>query len=80
MFIFINVITYLSLISPRSLQACKRTGIEPKELFYYDLNSFKRFNPEVDHLDPDIQKMRFERAELLRQQSIQIVKNVRKLI
>lgn len=62
------------LNSPRSIEACKLIGVEENELFYLDFQAFKESNPEVRVLKRELQNLRFEHYEKLRQDTIAAVK------
>ena len=55
-------------------------GVNPKELFYVDYNTFKNSNPEVRLLNKELQKMRFEHYEKLRLSTISLVKEERNIL
>lgn len=61
--------------TPRSLEACKREGITPKDLIYKPLEYFKQTD-----LVPEIQSLYYEYFENKRKQLIESVKNTRKNI
>ena len=68
------------LNSPRSVEACRRIGVEPRELLYMDLQNFKNVNPEVRSLNRELQNLRFEHYEKLRLETIKVVAEERRKI
>lgn len=68
------------LSSPRSIKACKRVGVEPRELFFMDFQTFKSVNPEVRNLNKEVQNLRYEHYEKLRQDTVNAVKEERQKI
>ena len=65
------------ITSPRSLEACRKLGVEIKELYYVDLDGFKNSNFELKHLAPEYLKIRYDHHERLRMQTISIAKEER---
>lgn len=68
------------LTSPRSLEACRRLGIDIKELYFVDLHTFRNSNFELRHLAPECLKLRYDHFEKLRMKSIANAKEERKKI
>ena len=66
-----------SLTSPRSLEACKRLGILPQELYYQNFNEYYNSHPELMVLSKEIQKIRYDHVEKIRQDSIELIKEKR---
>ena len=66
--------------SPRSLEACRQLGILPEELYFQDMETYIKMNPEVIGLPKDIQKIRFENIDKYRRETIRMVKEQRELI
>ncbi len=58
------------MISPRSLEACNRLGLDPKDLFFVDFNQYKSSNPEIFALDKEIQKIRWNHLNQLKEKYI----------
>lgn len=58
------------IFSPRSLEACNRLGIDPKDLFFIDFNQYKLTNPEIFVLDKEIQKIRWNHMNQLKDKYI----------
>jgi hypothetical protein len=57
-------------ISPKSIEACLKLGIDTKQLYYYDFITFKNNNPDIRTLAQDIQKLRWEHFNRLREQTV----------
>ena len=68
------------LNSPRSLEACLHLGVDPTELYQLNMNEFKKKYPEVKGLDKDLLKFRYESEEKFRKETINQVKEERKII
>ena len=68
------------LNSPRSLEACLHLGVDPTELYQLNMNEFKKKYPEVKGLDKDLLKFRYESEENFRKETINQVKEERKVI
>ena len=66
----------LNLISPRSLEACKRLGIEIKDLYSKSFSEFKNNNPEVRLLPLQIQELRYAHSEKYREKLISTAQEV----
>ena len=66
--------------SPRSLEACRQLGILPEELYFQDMETYIKMNPEVIGLPKDIQKIRFDNIDNYRKETINMVKEQRMLI
>jgi hypothetical protein len=62
------------------LEACRRVGVEPNEIYFMDFQSFKTANPGVRNLNKEVQNLRYEHYEKLRQDSIQALKEERNKI
>lgn len=60
------------LTSPRSLEACLRHGVEPEDLLFRDESEF-----EVPGQPEEIQRLRWERAEVRRQEKLRDVMDER---
>lgn len=73
---YINFIIYL--YRPRSKEACRKTGIDPKQLYYIDFLSYKYSNPGFSKLTIEVQRSRWEHFNKLREQNIQLVQAERK--
>lgn len=58
------------ITSPRSLKACKKIGIETKDLYYIDLDGFRNSSFELKNLDPEFLRMRYNHAEMVRKRLI----------
>ena len=56
--------------SPRSLEACRQLGILPEELYFQDMETYIKMNPEVIGLPKDIQKIRFDNIDNYRKETI----------
>ena len=65
------------LNSPRSIEACRRLGIIPKELYYIDRIQFKSENPSIISLPKEAQLLRWEHLEDTRLSHIDMIKNER---
>lgn len=62
------------LNSPRSLEACKRQGIEAHEISYSTLKQFKKsLGVEASQLTPQILQLRYDHHEQKRQEKIRIL-------
>ena len=66
------------LNSPRTLEACRITGVLPEELYFVDYKEYLSYHPEITNLPEDIKKYRFNLLEKLRQKTIKMVKAKRK--
>ena len=66
-------ISYLN--SPRSLDACRRQGIEPEELIYLDINSFKE-TLTVKYEDKELLNLLWNHREEKRKEKIVMVREV----
>lgn len=66
------------LNSPRSLQACRKIGVQPMELFFMDFYTFKNTNHEVKNIPREVQNLRYEHYEKLRQDTLAAVKDERR--
>lgn len=53
-------------------------GIDPKQLYYVDFATFKNSNAEIRILAPEIQKMRWDHFNKLREQNVFIVQEARR--
>ncbi|CDW85779.1 UNKNOWN [Stylonychia lemnae] len=68
----------LLINSPRSLEACRRQGIEPRELVFQSLKKFKKsLGIEANSLTPQIIQMRYEHFEQRRREKLQILTHER---
>lgn len=65
------------LNSPRSLEACRKLGIDPLELYSISLEEYKAKNPESRNLPKEILDMRYEAIENYRNKSIDDAKELR---
>jgi len=45
-------------------------GIGQEELFFIDMNLYLKNNPEIKLMDKDVQNLRYERFEALRQATV----------
>ena len=52
--------------SPRSLEACRQLGINPKSLYYIKYKTYLQDNPEIIPLDEEKKKKRFENINAYR--------------
>ena len=66
--------------SPRSLEACRQLGINPKSLYYIKYKTYLRDNPEIIPLDEEKKKKRFENINAYREEMIEAVKKKREEI
>ena len=64
------------LNSPRSLEACRKCGVDPLNLYYVEQYVFKNNNPEMRALPKDIQRLRFDHFDKLREKNISLVQEV----
>lgn len=55
------------LNSPKSIDACRRLGIDPNELHFIDFHQYKLVNQDILSLPREIQKMRWDQHEARRQ-------------
>ena len=60
--------------SPRSLEACRQLGINPKSLYYIKYKTYLQDNPEIIPLDEEKKKKRFENINAYREEMIEAVK------
>jgi len=60
----------LIYFSPRSLEACVNLGLDPLDLYYVEFNEYKSVNPELFALDKDIQKIRWNHMNQLKEKYI----------
>jgi hypothetical protein len=60
------------LNSPRSIDACKRQGIEPKELLYITLKDYKE-KCKDKRLDNEALKIRYEHHEEKRKEKLKVL-------
>ena len=56
--------------SPRSLEACKRVGVEPSELYQLTEEQFRQKYPEVISLNEKVFQYRYEAEEKIRKETI----------
>jgi len=63
------------LNSPRSLEACRRQGIEPSELVHLSLNDFKDTLPEKN-IDKESLKAFWNHYKEKRTEKFQVVREV----
>ena len=63
--------------SPRSLEACRILGILPESLYYVDFKTYAKNNPEIIRYPKDIQKIRFDKINSFRVETIELVKKTR---
>ena len=66
--------------SPRSLEACRQLGINPKSLYYIKYKTYLQDNPEIIPLDEEKKKKRFENINAYREEMIEAVKQKREEI
>ena len=66
--------------SPRSLEACRQLGILPESLYYIDFKTYTQIHPDIIRLSKDIQKKRFENINKYREDTIELVKELREKI
>ncbi len=62
--------------SPRSLDACKRQGIDPNELLYVSMEEYKQ-RVKKRGLDPELLKIRWEHHEEKRKEKMKVLLEVR---
>ena len=63
--------------SPRSLEACRQLGINPKSLYYVKFKTYLQTNPEIFRLSKELQKKRFDNINTYREEMIEAVKKKR---
>ena len=63
--------------SPRSLEACQLLGILPDSLYYIDFKTYLEKNPEIIRFPKEIQKIRFDKINSFREETIELVKKKR---
>jgi hypothetical protein len=51
-------------------------GIDPKDLFYVEFNQYKLTNPEIFALDKEIQKIRWNHINQLKEKLIKNINDV----
>ena len=56
--------------SPRSLEACKRIGVDPIELYQLSHDEFKKKYPEIVDLNEKIFKYRYDAEEKIRKETV----------
>lgn len=61
------------ITSPRSIEACNRLGIDPKELYYIDFGSFLKQHVDLRNAPRQIQQFRYDHFERLRKSSVESV-------
>ena len=66
--------------SPRSLEACRQLGINPKTLYYVKFKTYLKTNPDMIRLTEELQKKRFEGINTYREEMIEAVKKRREEI
>ena len=69
------------LNSPRSLEACRRQGIEPEELLYKSKKDLKKeLGTEGKQLTKQLMELRWEHYEERRKEKIKILVDERNII
>jgi hypothetical protein len=67
--------------SPRTLDACRRQGIQPEELLYKSVYDFKKtLGLEANTLHKDQLQMRWSHLEQRRREKIKVIKEERAII
>ena len=66
--------------SPRSLEACRRIGVEPSELYQLNFEQFAKKYPEVINLDNKLFQFRYDAEEKFRKDTVEQIKSERKKI
>jgi hypothetical protein len=67
--------------SPRSVDACRRQGIQPEELLYKSIFDFKKtLGLEANTLRKDQIQMRWNHLEQRRREKIKVIKEERSII
>ena len=66
--------------SPRSLEACRRIGVEPSELYQLNFEQFTKKYPDVINLEKKLFQFRYEAEEKLRKDTVEQIKLERKKI
>ena len=64
--------------SPRSIEACKRMGVQPQELYQLSEEEYKNKYPEVIGLSQKLFQYRYDAEEKFRKETIEQVKQERK--
>lgn len=62
------------------MEACAKLGLDPKDLYFTEFNQFKKSNPEVFVLGKEIQKIRWNHLNQLKEKYIASIKQERKKI
>ena len=64
--------------SPKSIEACRKTGNEPKDLYQIPFDEFVSLNPEIKGIVRELQVMRYNFHEKTRLDNIRNCKEVEK--
>ena len=68
------------LSSPRSREACRRLGVQIKELYFTDFAQFRSENPGIINLSKEAQSLRWEHQEENRSDLVDMVRREREKI
>jgi hypothetical protein len=58
------------------LEACVKLGLDPKDLYFVEFNNYRNSNPEIFGLDKEIQKIRWNHMNNLKEKYIENIKKV----
>jgi len=68
------------ITSPRSLEACLRLGVDPRELLPHPVKAFGKSLDKKIKITPEEQQARYEHFELRRKEKIKAIKEKREAI
>ena len=60
------------------MESCKKIGIDAQTLYFIEFKEFKNKNPEIRPLSKDVQILRYNHYNKMREQTIQTLQEVNK--
>ncbi len=64
--------------SPTTIQAMRRKGIDPQELYFVSFRDFVNINPSLMSMNNNLQEVRYQHFESKRNDKISVVKEERR--
>ena len=68
----INYVQLFIKFSPRSLEACKRCGVNPNDLYFVNYETFINLHIDIKHMPRDFQELRYNYFEKIRRENVKL--------
>ena len=64
-------------MSPRSIEACKKCGVDPNDLYYVNYETYLSLNQDLKTKPKDFQELRYNHFEKMRRENLKLCREER---